>query len=170
MQNELDLIVKEMLEKHQGGEEFFNHLDQAVQQNPIVNQIYKKAYFWIVESRLESPAFIVSGKFGRFFDNWHITEPGIYESLPIIVVNGGMRKGIPIDRLTYLKDLIKDRAFIFIDDSFYSGKTRNAVKAEIVRLGGALFKTFVIYDGSVTQDPDVESLYRYHKEESILKP
>ena len=159
-----------MLEKHVGGEEFFNHLDQAMQQNPIISQIYKKAYFWIVKSRIESPAFIVSGKFGRFFDNWHITEPGIYESIPIIVVNGGMCKGIPIDRLTYLEDLIKNHEFIFIDDSFYSGKTRNAIKTELGRLGTVLLKTFVIYDGSITQDPNVESLYRYHKEESILKP
>ena len=81
----------------------------------------------------------------------------------IINVNGGLRTGDLIDNLDYLKSYIKDKKYIFLDDSYYSGKTQRAVRNEIERLGGKLVNTFVIYDGSVNKSEDVKSLYRYYQ-------
>lgn len=153
---ELDKIVKEMLEQHIGGEIFFDHLDQAIQTEPIIKQLYD-----MVIKDHNDIKIIVSGKFGNFFSNWYATNYKTQEM--IIVVNGGLRKKVPIDNLNYLKQYISNQDYIFLDDSYYSGKTQRAVKDEIERLGGRLVNTFVIYDGSKIQDENVKSLYRYHQ-------
>lgn len=144
-----------MLEQHKGGEEFFNHLDIAIQQYPIVYQLLIKLNTFRNKEHMYSPRIIASGKFGRFFRN--------YFKLPDIVVNGDLRKGKTIDDLSYMKEMIKDQDFIFIDDSFYSGKTRMAINNELSKYNGKIIQTFVVYDGSIEKDDTVQSLYRYHK-------
>jgi len=153
---ELDKIVKEMLEQHVGGEIFFDHLDKAIQTTPIINQLYDSIFKYHDDVKI-----IVSGKFGNFFSNWFTAHFKTDEM--IINVNGGLRKGDLIDNLDYLKSYIKDNRYIFLDDSYYSGKTQRAVRNEIERLGGKLVNTFVIYDGSVNKSGDVKSLYRYYQ-------
>jgi len=153
---ELDKIVKEMLEKHIGGEIFFDHLDKAIQTTPIINQLYDSIFEYHDDVKI-----IVSGKFGNFFSNWFTATFKTDEM--IINVNGGLRTGDLIDNLDYLKSYIKDKKYIFLDDSYYSGKTQRAVRNEIERLGGKLVNTFVIYDGSVNKSKDVKSLYRYYQ-------
>ena len=155
----IDDIVKEIISVHPEGKEFFDNLDQAVQHPDIFGQIIE---LFIKVSHGKFPSIIVSGKFGSFFINcvhryMLLSLGGVY------YVNGGLREGTPIDSLDYIEYAIKDREFIFIDDSFYSGKTRDAIQAEIERLGGELVKTIVVYDGSISKDSTVESLYRYHK-------
>ena len=105
---------------------------------------------------------IVSGKFGTFFSNWYTVNTNWADQM-IINVNGGLRTGFSIDNLDYLSEYIRNNKFVFLDDSYYSGKTQRAVKNEIERLGGKLVNTFVIYDGSVNKSDDVKSLYRYYQ-------
>lgn len=154
---ELDKIVKEMLEQHIGGEIFFDNLDQAIQTEPIIEQLYN-----MVEKHNYDVNIIVSGKFGNFFSNWYMVNTN-YANQMVISVNGGLRTGLSIDNLDYLKEYIKNNKFVFLDDSYYSGKTRRAVQSEIERLGGRLVNTFVIYDGSLDKSNNVKSLYRYYQ-------
>lgn len=153
---ELDKIVKEMLEQHVGGETFFDHLDQAIQTEPIIEQLYN-----MVDKYNYDVNIIVSGKFGNFFNNWYTVNTN-YVNQMVIIVNGGLRTGLSIDNLDYLEEYIKNNKFVFLDDSYYSGKTQRAVKNEIERLGGKLINTFVIYDGIINNNNDVKSLYRYY--------
>lgn len=148
--NELDLVVKKMLEQHKGGEKFFDHLDLAVQSQPIVDELLEL---------IQEKNIIVSGKFGVFFSNY-IKDQG--RGLNLILVSGGLRKDTTIEDLEYMKTDIRRRDFVFVDDSFYSGKTRDVVKHEIERNGGTLKTTYVIYDGSRVKDTSVKSLYRYY--------
>lgn len=53
--------------------------------------------------------------------------------------------------------------FIFLDDSYYSGKTARKVKAAVEDNGGEIVRTYVFYDGSPEKRDDVVSLYRYYK-------
>jgi hypothetical protein len=142
----LDEIVKEMLETHVGGEKFFDNLDASLQRKSIIEQL-----FWKIPCNYQ---LIASGKFGVFLNNTLISHS-------IIVVPGGLRSGVPLD-LSYIKGRIEGRRLYFIDDSFYLGRTRDAIKAEIERLGGILQGTCVIYDGSENKDPAVTSLFRYY--------
>lgn len=152
----LDHIVKDMLEQHTGGEEFFNHLDAEVQRPPIVEQLYKS-----IESIHNHYLMIVSGKFGTFFSNY-LADKHKLAHLCTIVVEGGLRRNNTVLDLTYMRDFIAGKRFIFLDDSFYLGRTRDTIKAEIERLGGYLCDTYVIYDGSKKKDKTVHSLYRYY--------
>ena len=82
-----------------------------------------------------------------------------YES--IIVVNGSLRKeGIFVE---FEKEYnFIDKRLIFIDDSYYLGRTRNKIKTAIEMQNGQLISTYVFYDGSKIKDDHVHSFYRYY--------
>jgi hypothetical protein len=142
----LDEIVKEMLETHVGGEKFFDNLDANIQRTTIIEKL-----FWKIPYNAN---IIASGNFGMVFNN-------VVACKRCLLVPGSLRKGRLLD-LSYLGNYIENMSFTFIDDSFYSGKTRDVIKAEVERLGGKLIHTYAIYDGSKEKDPNVSSLYRYY--------
>jgi hypothetical protein len=149
--NRLDQLVKDMLEQHEGGNTFFDHLDEAVRQDEAIVDAFIKTFPL-------NYSIIGSGKFGRFFSNY-FSQKRQFDNM-IIVVNGNLRKSAYIDDLSYLN--LTDKEFIFVDDSFCHGRTRNKVKAEIERNGAVLVASYVIYDGSKNKDDLVHSMYRYH--------
>lgn len=153
MNNEkLDNLVKEMIKEHEGGEKFFDNLDEAVREETYTYDLMKLAGRLLYTCNI-----IVSGKFGRYFMNFVETS-----KLKVNIVNGGLRSGARIeDDLCYIEEL-DNKEFIFFDDSFYSGKTRNVIKEYLEERGAVLLDTYVIYDGSKEKDPYVHSLYRYY--------
>ena len=56
---------------------------------------------------------------------------------------------------------ITSSQYMFLDDSYYSGKTLNAVSEYVGRFGGIIQNSYVFYDGS-PERTDVQSLYRYY--------
>lgn len=152
----LDQIVKDCLEQHKEGEKFFDHLDKAIQQKPIVNQL--------LDLIGDNKNIIVSGKFGWFL-SMYLGINVAHKYRNFLVVNGGLRKGekIKILDLSYQRDEdLNGLEFIFVDDSFYSGKTRDAVKENLNKYNAKLIHTYVVYDGSKKKDETVSSLYRYY--------
>ena len=144
----LNDIVREMLETHKGGEKFFDNLDESLRNKAIIQELCD-----IVPWRIDTE-LIVSGTFGQFFHNY---SPLFHP----IIVRGGLRKD-PTLNLEYMRDRISGIDCVFIDDSFFLGRTRDAIKKEVERLGGRLIQTYVIYDGSKIKDNSVSSLYRYY--------
>lgn len=152
--NELDKVVRDMLETHQGGEIFFNHLDEAIRNNlPIIDSLMNLIPF------IKDKNIIVSGNFGRFFVSY-LNLIGL-KVKTLICVQGGLRLGNEV--IFYDIDMVKNKDFIFIDDSFYSGKTRNAIEKELNKYNSKINMTYVAYDGSINFDKKVISLYRYYK-------
>lgn len=151
--NKIDFIVKEMIEKHVGGETFFDNLDDEIRKNiNIIDELIDMI------PDFKNKNIIVSGSFGRvFFD--YIKLISLYPNR-IVWVNGGLRKGksIQIDFSNH-----KNREFIFIDDSFYSGKTRDIIDCELYKYSSYISSTYVAYDGSKNKDDTVNSLYRYYE-------
>lgn len=145
-------IVKQMLETHIGGEKFFDNLDESFRDADVMQEFFDK----IVEKYWRADIeFVVSGKFGMFFSNhFPILNP--------IVVRGGLRRGNMDGELEYLRERVSGINIVFIDDSFYMGRTRHSIRKEVERLGAKFLKTVVIYDGSKTKDDSVNSLYRYY--------
>ena len=83
----------------------------------------------------------------------------------LILVTGGLRTTAPMDDLWYVRQKLErgqGRDFVLLDDSFYSGQTRNLIREELERQGGRLVHTYVVYDGNRERDPDVSALYRYY--------
>lgn len=150
----IDSLVRDMIEEHEGGEKFFDNLDREVQSPPIVEALI---------SRIPTDQFldyiIVSGKFGRFFSSYYSSISRIVK-YKVICVKGGLRAGNKIDDISYLP--LKGKRVVFIDDSYYLGRTRDAIRTELERHGATLIKTVVAYDGSKVKDKDVDSLFRYY--------
>lgn len=152
--HKLDLLVKDMLEQHIGGEVFFDHLDEAIRNNKcIIDALIDKI------PNIKKQNIIVSGKFGLFFrDYLHLLD---IKPKELIWVEGGLRKGNKPKNLDFY-DII-DQKVIFIDDSFYSGRTRNVINNELLKCYSCISETYVVYDGSLVKEEDVYSLFRYHE-------
>lgn len=154
-------IVKEMLEKHVGGERFFDNLDDKLRNSNIIEHMLTNILIAYDKDMFD--AIVMSGKFGVFFNNYFDFSIRDVIDCDRVVVRGGLRHEFMDGELEYLKDVIAGKRFIFVDDSFFSGHTRNSIKKEIERLGGSLSQTYVAYDGSKERDSTVRSLYRYYK-------
>lgn len=151
----LNEIVKECLEQHVGGEKFFDALDEKCRDDfslltSMIDLIKNVNYDYI----------IVSGKFGNAFKDFCINN---HQELinKLIVVNGGLRHGIEISDY-YNHYNVNDKEVIFLDDSFYLGRTRDSIKNSLEENNASLIHTYVLYDGSKIKDNKVTSFYRYY--------
>ncbi len=154
---EMEGIVHECLVEHDGGEKFFDALDEKLRNdNSLINMMINKV--------LENETFdfiITSGKFGIVFKNY--CEKYMNEEFhkKVIVVNGNLRSNNDI--IDYSdKYNISNKKVIFIDDSYYLGRTREKIRLSIEKNGGKLINTYVFYDGSKIKDEHVYSFYRYY--------
>lgn len=151
----LNTLVDNLIKEHVGGQQFFSALDESLRKDSsyfevLMNQIRDEVH--------EDVVIIVSGGFGMAFLNWFSSGPHAYD-FNAILVPGGLRHNASL----LSEDIfIENKNYIFLDDSFYSGATRNVIKNRITCKGGQLLKTIVVYDGAKTKDPEVEALYRYH--------
>lgn len=146
--NKFENIIEKLLVKHKEGETFFDNLDAELRHNEnhdIINSLM---------AGLENCNIVVSGKFGRYLCS-------LYPNL--LLFNGSLRSK---DGLAAVmgEDTTKSYTnYIFIDDSFYSGTTRDKINNVLARKNSKIVKTLVAYDGSKHKDDTVFSLFRYHK-------
>lgn len=143
----LNNIIQQLLDKYIEGQTYFTALDKAIQHKLIADKLFSIA--------TKNNTVIVSGGFGQFIKR-------LYPEKNLLLLDGGLRHLKRIS-LEHIGDKIKNREFIFIDDSYYLGRTRNVIRAEIDRLKGYFKHTYVVYDGSKYKDKEVTSLFRYHE-------
>ena len=146
--------LKNVIEKnillHTGGEAFFNALDAEIRTPMFFQEL--------VRVLPEGSIIVISGKFGHAFRQYlHKTK----HTLSSILINGSLRHKEPV-KILENKYLISENSLIFIDDSFYSGKTFRAIKQTIELHNGNMNKAIVIYDGSKQKLPYINSFYRYY--------
>jgi hypothetical protein len=169
---QLNTIVKEMIVRHIGGRDFFNALDSAVRNQMFAERLYQLAIRddaerYLNEDNYDTHFTIASGKFGLILHNWlrgrYFNECD-YDDEParVLLVPGGLRHGNEEIDLAPFATQIRDEKFIFLDDSMFSGTTRNAIAEAIACYGGELAHSYVVYDGSKKKDSKVTSLYRYY--------
>ena len=147
--------IAEILRQHPEGEPFFDALDAMIRGD----QNILEAFMNFVYNKLDNRRYgvILSGNFGNaIFSAYGLR---LYEDFSdVILVNGGIRKGeTPI----IFKDKLETTNYVFLDDSFYSGTTRNAIASVLGSLNGRIVKTFVIYDGAKVRQRNVLSMFRY---------
>ena len=156
MSKNIESLVNKCLIEHEGGEKFFDAIDDEFRNDKrllttMINKVIKNETFDYI---------IVSGKFGKVFKNF-CENNNIYSPNNIITVNGSLRKGKEIKDFSQ-KYNINNKNIVFIDDSFYLGRTRDKIKNHIINNGGNLISTYVFYDGSKIKDTNVHSFYRYY--------
>lgn len=163
MRLEIESIVNECLKQHEGGENFFDAIDEKLRNdNLLITMMIGKV--------LEQEKFdyiIVSGNFGKVFKNFCLNHIGKDFSNNVIVVNGGLRSGNKIEEF-YKEYDINNKNLVFIDDSYYLGRTRDKIKDSITSNGGKLICSYVFYDGSKIKDDSVHSFYRYYDHYPVI--
>lgn len=157
MITEMESIVDECLKQHEGGEKFFDAIDESLRNdNLLITMMIGK----VIENE-KFDYIIVSGKFGKVFKDFTSNHMGKDFCDKVVVVNGGLREDNEVNNFyDYLN--IKGKIFVFIDDSYYLGRTRDKIKYIIEKHGGSLLCSYVFYDGSKVKDDLVHSFYRYY--------
>jgi len=143
----LKAIVGDMITKYGGGEPFFTNLDREVQKKEILNDLLNLIP---LSECVGDVGIIVTGKFGDFVKRE-------CKALKIYTVGGGLRSGSKIEGFE-----VKHKKYIMLDDSYYSGRTRNVIKNHLLENGAELGNVYVVYDGSKQREQGINSLFRYH--------
>lgn len=155
----LNYKIAEILKQHEGGEEFFDALDAMVRGDmDILNTFLNFVYFEIGDTKEYS--LILSGQFGNALMSIYGTN--LFKDFSdVILVEGGLRSG---KTPTIFRQNFTETKFILLDDSFYSGTTKNTIERalKVVDSQAKIVKTFVIYDGSKTKEYNLYSMFRYY--------
>ena len=151
----LNDIIDKCLQKYEGGESFFDALDYEIRNNEalielLINLIKDEKYDYIV----------VSGHFGSVFKTY-CKNTNKLDYTSIIKVNGGLRIGKELEDFYNHYD-IKNKNIVFLDDTYYSGTTKNKIVNSLLDNNANYIGTYVIYDGSKLKSDDVTSMYRYY--------
>lgn len=154
MKTEMINVVDTFLNEYVGGEEFYDALDEQIR----INDVWLYAMLALIEKETFDK-IMVSGNFGRRF--YKFVQEKISEELAnkILVANGSLRKG---NSIGLGNQNFNRQKFIFIDDSFWAGRTRNAIQKFVEENNGIFLNTYVFYDGNKIKDKNVISFYRYY--------
>lgn len=144
--------IQYCLDTYGGGQEYFSALDMLVKgDKEILDKLDGYAFELYIENKLPHRGMpIVSGEFGLHWKNQNKVG---------LCVQGGLRHGTQIMDLSQY--IVPNHHYLFFDDSYFLGRTAEAVKQEIERCGGIFDGCIVIYDGSKQAPHKVWSLYRY---------
>ena len=155
----LNYKIAEILKQHEGGEEFFDALDAMVRGDmDILNTFLNFAYSEIGDTGEYS--LILSGQFGNALMSIYGAKLFEYFS-SVILVEGGLRSG---KTPTIFRQTFVNTKFVMLDDSFYSGTTKDAIERALKMIDSQakIVKTFVIYDGSKVKKNNIFSMFRYY--------
>ena len=153
--NTMKSIVKTCLEQHEGGEIFFDNLDEMIRNDDsLIKMMIEK-----IQKEISPSFIVVSGNFGIVFLNYCMKNMPMDFTSSVIVVPGGLRNGVPVGNIPIK---FSNQKGIFIDDSYYLGRTQQAIAKELKKIGSEIYKTYVFYDGSKEKKDDVVSFYRYY--------
>lgn len=155
----LNYKIAEILKQHEGGEEFFDALDAMVRGDmDILHTFLNFVYSELGDTREYS--LILSGQFGNALMG--IYGAKLFEDFSdVILVEGGLRS----DKTpTIFRQSFVNTKFIMLDDSFYSGTTKDALERALKMTDSQarIVKTFVIYDGSKVKKNNIFSMFRYY--------
>lgn len=156
MNNKMFETVNRLLEQYIGGQIFFSELDRAVK--------FDADILWMLDEMAKENfgdcKTIASGEIALAMHNL-----GVWVDF---IVPGGLRFEPGKINLLPFKNQIEGQNFVFLDDSYFSGKTAMVVKEEIEKCGGHFLGSAVAYDGSKVKEDNVSSLYRYYDHYDLL--
>lgn len=157
--NRLNEKIAEILRQHPEGEPFFDALDAMVRGDmDILHTFLNFVYSEIGDTGEYS--LILSGQFGNALMGIYGTK--LFKDFSsVILVEGGLRSG---KTPTIFRQTFVNTKFIMLDDSFYSGTTKDAIERALKMMDSQakIVKTFVIYDGSKVKKNNIFSMFRYY--------
>lgn len=167
MKNKIKNFVNICLDKYSGGESYFTELDKLIKNDSSL-------LIDFIETAIKDSGInnvVISGEIGRIY--YQLKQNGkLAQDILFCILPGGLRFEHHEDfSPLYCEIEIKGKDLIFLDDSYYSGKTAKTVQKWIKDHGGNVVKNYVFYDGSYEKNDNVISLYRYwdHHKKRIYK-
>lgn len=153
----IDNIVYDCIKEHVGGEKFFDALDELIRQEIILFPVLTELAISMFSKSNLDKVFITSGKFGKVYGKW-LKLHG-YDS---VILEGSLRNNDIKDMDNY-KLLLCGKESVFVDDSYFLGRTQQRVQ-RLVEMHDGIYKgTVVAYDGSKSEKKkDLISLFRYY--------
>jgi hypothetical protein len=152
------LIVNKCLAEESGGRSYFTRLDAEVKKQPKLLAEYIK----YVTDRSGVYDVVVSGEIGDRYAELQCAGE-IPDNINLFLLPGGLREDpTKLASKGHCCEFSQGKEFIFLDDSYYSGKTLNAVTDYMRCVGEGVKHAYVFYDGSPVRNKDVSSLYRYY--------
>lgn len=165
--NYLNNKISELISEHTGGEKFFDELDNFIREDKSIIDEFLKLYQ--TRKKTNYPELIIlSGKFGNVMINNLVNNN-------VMLINGGLRIQetevefmMSENKINEVKDSINHLGpqkikVYFMDDSFYSGKTRDKINNKLKEVFNLkIHQTYVVYDGSKEKQNNVISMFRYH--------
>lgn len=148
--------VQRCLENHIGGEAYFTELDAAIKTDEDLMRTFLHQI--VIETKTQN--FVMSGEIGKCYAS--LFSPN---DINLFLLPGGLRHNndIPYN----IGRAFDGMDFVFVDDSYYSGKTLNAVKEYMKTTGANVIASYVFYDGSKHNKDGVRSIYRYYDYHNI---
>lgn len=154
LKQKIEDIVSDLLLKYKGGKEFFDALDDKIKDVSLNKEIIRQ----LMKGKSNSH-IISSGEFGDLL--YKLWKAGEFKCKSMVVVNGKILTGdLPVFSW-YPKENIEDKEYIFIDDSYFSGKTATRINDFLKKFNSKIKYVQVVYDGSKKKNKDVKSFYRY---------
>lgn len=143
--------VEKCLKSHTGGEAYFTELDAEIKSD----EEFLKSFMNCIIEETNCHNFVMSGEIGSMYFKLYS-----HDNIRLLLLPGGLRHGkeLPND----VERIYKGMEFVFVDDSYYSGKTLNAVKKYMESTGAKIIANYVFYDGSRENKDNVKSIYRYY--------
>jgi hypothetical protein len=138
------LVEEAYAEFSEGGRSYYDLLDEKLRVPEVFQALHKAA-----QTRFPHAVMITSGRFGHDFSNW--ARASKFES-HVIVLPGSLRYN-PACKIEPWR-LMGRRFAVFIDDTLYAGRTRDAVEAALRRAGRPLDGSFVAYASRATAVDD----------------
>lgn len=154
--NKIKKLVEKLEKKWIGGRAFFDALDynikHVIDQEVMLGLVKGNKNEWLASS----------GEFGDIL--YKLYQQGKFKCKGLVVFNGKMNANNLNAEYYYPKDIdIENKKFIYIDDSYFSGKTVNKINDYLKKYGSKIKSTSVVYDGSKIKKPNVNSFYRYYE-------
>lgn len=149
-------LVNQLLDKYKEGKEFFDALDSSIKDATNEDLI-----IYLVRGN-ENEWLATSGEFGdRLYNIW---KSGKFKCKGMVVFNGKILTGDKKVESWYPKNFgLENKQFIYVDDSYFSGKTVSVINDFLKQNGSKIKRVSVIYDGSKTKKKGVNSFFRYYK-------
>lgn len=163
MSKQIDHIVRQLISEHEGGESFFDALDDAIREDRnFCEQLFNMATD-TPRCNLKETLIVGSGKFAKVFDDWLKSKHYKIQFLPL---QGNLRELFNINVVDEIKEKLVSfpniKNAVIIDDSFFSGKTIQSIVVALYTAGIDTLGACVVYDGSKTKYDKLNSLFRYY--------
>lgn len=146
-------MVVDLLDKFEGGPLFFLNLDKQIKdpknEDIIIELLSGCKNEWVCSS----------GEFGEIvFDLW---MEGKIKCKGVVYFNGKIvEKRSGIHTWTPKEFIFKGKEFIYVDDSYFSGRTSDMVDNFLKDNGAKLKDIYVIYNGS-SRNKNIKSFFSY---------